>query len=516
MIEIDLNRRLDEIDGVPVAQWLSEDPNLVGFAFAQKIRYGSPTGRWAVVAYLRKKLKPAQLSGRRHVPPLVRVQGREIPTDIVELSAKERNGIVNASTDTTRYRPAGPGSQIGTSAVAHGTFGALVVDNTDDSLQILTANAAILQSKTWTSGMSVFQPYPVLGAPPIGDRIGSLTRAADLSIGPRLYPKEETLTVNAFDGALIKPVDDDDVQSASVTNHLTLAERLQPMVGMIIGCEEVPAAGATCYIASSASSIFDGLDIRPRGSAQITAPTVGQRVHFNGIAGGLQFGTVTAINMTVWVRYAFGWTPQEGLVENTFLIQSDSDSDANIGAMVRSWAGNSVRSRCASCAITSGLETTYDLDMAGDVEVADWLRDNYVMRTYTGAILVQLFYKNEAEFQSRLLSADPTETERKFAEMLYAKYVDIVRNERDGTFSTYVPITSQVLDDIAAVTYGLSRFMTEQEYDACVQLIELLEESQGLSVSGCMEVMDDVDTAERVLDIIGGVPGWEFEYDADT
>src|SRR5699024_3693233 len=131
----------------------------------------------------------------------------------------------------------------------------------------------------------------------------------------------------------------------------------------------------------------------------------------------------------------------------------------------------------------------------------------------TGRMLVQLFYKNEHAFRDRLDEVDPTEAEIEYAELLYDKYVELARSKVSDVSWDYVPLTPETMDDLLAAVYGLSRFMTDQEYDAVQDLVDVLRQIEGDDLRHCMDFMDSRGTADDVLTILQSVPDWDTSYD---
>src|SRR5699024_1052514 len=313
------------------------------------------------------------------------------------------------------------GVEIGIDGGPPGTLGCLVRDNTDDSLQILSTSSVLAYNGTASSGTPVYQPAPPFLFPGVHHTIATLTRSSQpLSLVPKLYPPRETLAPNNVDAAIAAPVTEGIVNDKIINDAFPTDSRVHPIVGMIIGTHISPN-GKSLYIVSRASSVMAALNVRPLRNDAIADPEVGTQAAFAGSSQDPRPTTVLSHESWFKVSYPSPDGPQHGLVTDVFLCSADYGVDADCGAVVYSWAGNKVKSRCSGCAIATDLERAYGIPFTEDVGLADKLRDDYLVKTATGRMLVQLFYKNEHAFRDRLDEVDPTEAEIEYAELLYDK-----------------------------------------------------------------------------------------------
>lgn len=416
-----------------------------------------------------------------------------------------------SSPDRTRYRPAPGGSSIGILGGQPGTLGCLVLDNTDDSLQILTTAGVVTHGGVESIGTPVYQPAPGIFGDP-SDQIGTVTRALSLNVYPALYPVPSNATPT-LDAAIVAPLDASLVVDQTLDAKIPSASRLHPMVGIITSAD-VGYDGAFYYVALALDKLLAALDCRPLHPSSIIEPRVGQAVSFVGAGGGTRHGRIERIDLSLTMRYAHPNGPAVGKAANALLIRAGVSEEEDAGAVLLTWAGNPVESRCSGCAIATDLERTYGVPFTQNVDLADAIRDRYLLPTSTGNMLVQLFYKNEEQFRSRMAAISPTQAELDYARLIYDRYVDLVRNEIDGVAMTYVPVTAQIIDDARAAVYGLSRFMTAPEYDACQALLDLLEDLKGYTMQEAIDYVNLQSTVSRVHAILESVPGWDTSYDS--
>lgn len=411
-----------------------------------------------------------------------------------------------------RLRPAPSGASIGIVGGVPGTLGCLVRDDTDGSVQILTTAGVVTRGGTQSSGTVVYQPAPPQGSlGTAGDAIGTVTRAIALETYPALYPPRRNASA-VVDAAIIRPSDPASVSEATIDLQVPRASRLHPMVAVIVGTEIDPS-GQSTYLALAISAVMNALSVSPIRLDSVAEPAADMQVTVVG-ATGVKAAHIyqTGVNRAT-VHYAHPDGPAAGLVSGAVRMTANDVTDDDIGAVAFIWRGNQVGSRCVGCNIAADLERTYDIPFTQDVGLADQIRDDYLLPTTAGAMLVQLFYKNEDAFRARLAAVSPTQAELDYARLLYTRYLHIVRDEIDDVAYSRIPVTDEVLDDVRASIYGLSRFMTAEEYEACLLLFAILEELEGQTVQQGTNFMNKSDTVDRVHDIISAVPGWDTTYD---
>lgn len=494
---------------VVLTSLLERDSNMVGFGLARKQISGRAPGAMGVTVYVRNKLPFAEVPVGLAVPPTVATLKGPMATDVVAVGMPQLMGL----TINDRVRPAPTGVSIGIVGGLPGTLGCLVRDNTDDSIQILSTAGLLSQGGHMPPGTLVYQPAPSSSTPDPNDVIGTLTRTTQLSTYPSLYPPPTSPPVNSVDGALVRPTVPSMVEDSVLGRKFPPGSRMHPMIGLVVGVE-IDTDSVARYVIAPIRELMTALNVSPLREGSVVAPEVDQVVEMMGAAEGTRRGVVDAIQATYKVHYASLTGPTIGIIQNVALVRGDFGAEADIGAVVFTWAGNGVRSHCSGCAIATDLERTYGIPLTQNVALADQLRDDYLVKTSTGRMLAQLFYKNETRFQQRLQAVSPTKAELDYARLLYDKYVALARAEISKVTMTYIPLTPQSLDEARAAVYGLSRFMTDAEYDACQDLLDVLAAVENLSLREAMEYMDRAYISENVHSILESVPGWDTTYDA--
>jgi len=121
---LDIRRTSLESEQESSVRALLDNKNVVGFGVAEKISKKSPTGKLALVFYVKHKL-PLKRLPRSHIIPSVLPKAfsgvAEIPTDVVEIGA-----IKLDKGPFAERNPIQPGNSIGHSSCLAGTLGAIV------------------------------------------------------------------------------------------------------------------------------------------------------------------------------------------------------------------------------------------------------------------------------------------------------------------------------------------------------------------------------------------------------
>ncbi len=101
-----------------------KDDNITGIGIAEKRTCGKPTGDLVLSFYVKRKKKKSKLGGHRIIPPVIRIGGKAILTDVHEMRTPFR-ALANVQNS-----PIQSGFSVGTSIDAHaGTVGAIVSFN---------------------------------------------------------------------------------------------------------------------------------------------------------------------------------------------------------------------------------------------------------------------------------------------------------------------------------------------------------------------------------------------------
>lgn len=174
--------------------------NIQGLGLGPKISGGQELDEMVLKVYVDRKLPKAKCQNL--VPQRLQVPGveSEVLTDVEEI------GVVELEMDTTRSRPAMPGSGVGHPLVTVGTFGCLVRKRgTQEPLFILSNSHILANSGVAQVGDEILQPaFRDDGEAP-DDVIGTLSEWIDFEFTDTGYP-------NLVDAAIAE------VERANVTS----------------------------------------------------------------------------------------------------------------------------------------------------------------------------------------------------------------------------------------------------------------------------------------------------------
>lgn len=254
-------------------------PNVVGVGVGYQLKQGAPTGEYAVVVMVSKKLPLPALAPETVLPHSV--QG--VNVDVVEV------GEIRAfQARTDKWRPAPGGVSIGHYKITAGTLGTVVRDKNTNERLILSNNHVLANSNDASPGDDILQPGPYDGGSSPNDKIATLERfcpiefttepngcnlaSSYVSVGNAIagllgskhrvssYQSNPQAT-NLVDAAVAKPLNDEDI----------LDEILE--IGVVAGTLDA---------------------------------TLGMAVRKSGRTTGFTTGQINLINATVNVNYGSG------------------------------------------------------------------------------------------------------------------------------------------------------------------------------------------------------------------
>ncbi|MEX2206675.1 MAG: DNA/RNA non-specific endonuclease [Myxococcota bacterium] len=142
-----------------------EDPNVTSIGIGRRSEGGEPTGELCVQFTVRRKAdSPDQLEGlgTKRLPKSLRVDGVDVPTDVVQRSYQPAWEIVSAEAKSprkVRCPNLAPGLSVSHPTGTAGTLGAIVFDTKDGSPCMLS-NWHVLHTPRGTLGDVIVQPGP--------------------------------------------------------------------------------------------------------------------------------------------------------------------------------------------------------------------------------------------------------------------------------------------------------------------------------------------------------------------
>lgn len=258
---------------------LLDMPNVVGVGVGYQLKRGDPTGEYAVVVMVSKKLPLPALATEAILPHSV--QG--VNVDVIEVGEIR---ALQARTD--KWRPAPGGVSIGHYKITAGTFGAVVRDKNTNERLILSNNHVLANSNDASPGDDILQPGPIDGGSSPDDKIATLERFCpiEFTTAPGICNLANTYVSvgNAIAGLLGSKHRVDSYQSNPQATNLVDAAVAKPLNDEDI-LDEILEIG-----------VVEGtLDA-----------TIGMSVRKSGRTTGFTTGQINLINSTVNVNYGGG------------------------------------------------------------------------------------------------------------------------------------------------------------------------------------------------------------------
>lgn len=438
-----------------------DDPNVTGVGIGFRRRAGEWTGDPAVVVLVAKKRPAALVSRHRLLPRTVQVDGTTYQVDVLQagpFSSGAEAALAPAATRaanaiTERMRPPRQGASISNpiDGKTAGTLGLFVVDDTDDTICLLTCNHVIARMGRGTVGEPIIQPGAYDGGGS-ADAIATLKRWAPTpASGTRV------------DGAIAQLTD----QSAYT---LDVAHDLMPPISADHPAVAMVVAGDWFgnNLLTRMDATLDALDVHlpigPGGpvsetdllcdgaTSGLADPQPGMNIEKVGRTTGYTSSTILVIGVRADVSTPIGVITYDDLVHTQFFSEpGDSGSVAFQGGDGKTFTPPSL---LPPCIVLGTLSDYYDLPLTEDNPLADKVRDEFFLQTETGKLLVTLTYVNSESLINRLKDRQATGEELAYADQYYTKYHDFMAAVLADPDSPEV-VTQEHLDDAAFVINGL-------------------------------------------------------------
>lgn len=459
------------------------DRNITGMAFGSRSAHGERTDEPAVVIYVVRKIPERFIPPSRLLPRRMYLGGDKVEVDIVE------TGPLYPLAFTGRTRPADLGISIGNlNDTSAGTFGAVMVDNTDGANVILSNNHVLARVNAGVAGEVVVQPG-VFDGGGAGDRIGALKRFVMLNA-----------TGNIVDGAIASI---DGALGGNVTdqvhnNVIATASHDHPAVGLLF------AGGCARTLINPINDVLAQLNISFPGGAGATASVdVGSNVEKVGRTTEYTTSTVTEIDVTAQIDY----NPDpnvDDLREFDNQIATAWMSDPGDSGSLVYLGGNGGEENHCGCGGSQAASSILDTDVGADAAMVRVVRDKYLRPTALGRWAIDMYYRNEAIGLQRLRDIGVTEEDRAYAKKLFDKYGDTARQAFVHGTRSDERVTEAHLREAKQGLKRAARYLNKDEMDAAHQLLELASEvALGKNAREILAVMNDEKLVARVREIVG-------------
>jgi hypothetical protein len=462
--------------GQRILERFGDDDNVTGVGVGFRRRAGKATDEPVVTVMVKKKRRPSLVSRRRLIPAGIDVDGTMCATDVIQAQA-----VLMSADDTPprlpdMFRPLQFGCGISNFSDARpdaGTLGAFVKDNTDGTVNILTANHVIADNNTAPSRDPVFQPASLDDSS--NYRVATLKRYVPIVGG-----------ATAVDAAIAQVETNVRVTRSYGGVELSAPSRFRPAVGIVVAGDGFGNVWLT-RMSTTLRQIDATLlpDDDPWANVETTQPALNGKLEKVGRTTGKTIGRVHGVAQSVDVE-----VPGQGVVTYTDLIWTQwMGWNGDSGAMVirrdtagqgdrldgdeeesRAYIASLIRDKFDPCEVLTAMQYTYDVPITDDEALSDDVRDQFMAQSETGRFLITLTYLNTDLVRERL---EPEQSAASRATM-------------QSYYRTYQPIITDVMTNPSS-----TRVITRGDGDAYEGLLRALE-GDGVLTSGEKSVASDL------------------------
>ena len=237
-----------------------------------------------MVVYVVKKMPTRFIPPSDLLPRRMYIGGDCVEVDVVE------TGILYPHSFTARERPAPQGVSVAHVAVTAGTIGAVVTDNSDGSMCILSNNHVLANVNAASIGDTIVQPGPFDGGSSPGDDIATLKNFAMLAPSGN--------TVDCAIGQVLFSDGVATVVDAVKNNLMPVASPAHPAVGLLF------AGGCNRTIMNPINDVLSALNISfPAGGGSTVSADIGMNVEKVGRTTEYTTSTIKEIDASVTIKY---------------------------------------------------------------------------------------------------------------------------------------------------------------------------------------------------------------------
>lgn len=459
---------------------LLEDRNVTGVGYGRRTAAGVRTDEPALVVFVARKVSTAVLPMSAVLPRRVYFGRDFLEVDVVE------TGPLYLQSFTARERPVPYGVSVGRAAeVSAGTWGSLVIDNTDGTLCVLSNNHVLA----------------AFNAAPIGDMDvqqgvldGGATPADDIATLKRFVPY--TPVGNVVDCAISQILDAGAVVQQVKDNLIPVATREHPAIGLLF------AGGCNRTLINPIDVVLQQLDISlPPGEDFTSRVEIGQAVEKVGRTTEYTTSSITEIDVSAVVGDGQGGSFQfDGQLATSWMSEA-GDS----GSLVYLGGEGGAEDRCGSCGTTSAASQLLERPLGLDEAIEKDFRNRYVMQTQLGRYLVDTYFANEDRLVARARSTDVREADRRFAQRLYDTFAETVRQIALAPERSDVTLTAAHVDEARKALNRAAPYLRTDELAAAQEALEIVSRFEGRRPVDGLQLLDDAELLRLARDLVDRV-----------
>ncbi|MEU7743457.1 hypothetical protein [Nonomuraea sp. NPDC049158] len=492
-------------------------PGTTAFGYGFRRRGGELTDEPVVIASVAKKRPQGYVARSRLLPRTVEVDGRKWGVDVIQAGpysfgrtggrtgrpTGDRRGP--AAQDATLRKTANQGVGIGNERTDDwGTFGCLVRDLSNGGApSILTAGHAVGSTHGAVPGDVIVQGTWAGGT---GPAIGELTRFTSLRKDGR----------NLIDAAVVKITDLDnfDEFTTSENQEMPRIGVRHPLIGMLVGM-----ASDYSGLCTRIGPILAEMNVRPYQDLgdpdfPVTCDVIDFDMKVDKAGAGSWYTSSIVVGIGV-TPVDLGFLTNHDFYMFDDMVQVDTGfclHDGDAGAAV--CLGGDGRTRIdwtqVNCSFLEGAGEMYDLPLVGDEKLADRFRDDFLLRSRVGRMLVRLFYVNFQALVDRVKGKEASALEKDYAKHLYETYRSVLETVLTTPDTPDRVITSQHVSDAGKVVDGLRPRLSAQEYNAAKQIHALFAQTVGMNRQQLLTMMNGDDLYQKMHTILSRVPTVQY------
>ncbi|WP_433334699.1 hypothetical protein [Spirillospora sp. CA-294931] len=481
------------------------DTNVTALAYGFRRRGGALTDEPVVIASVAKKRPAGYVARDRLLPRTVTVDGRRWGVDVIEAGRFSLSGARADDPDpkAAKYRPLIQGAMIGNLRTGDiGTLGCVVRDmSAGGAAALLTAGHALGSLNGARAGDTIVQPVVPLDAQ---NAVGTLSRFTTLV---RDRP-------NTVDAAVVRVADGISVERWVIEHAIAPVAFTHPLAGIHIA-NGTDGSGLFARI----GDVFSAMNLRswndlgdPEFPVTCDVLDFDMNVEKVGLSGYTS-RPITAMGVTP-VNLKGGAPGHYYMFKDLVQVGAGFSAAGDSGSAVL--LGGDGRTSLpvepgGSCGVMEGVGTLFDLPLKDDITLADTFRDDFLLHSRVGRLLVRMFYVNFDLVLRRIDEQAPADaTEKDYADTFYAKYHDFLKQILTSPDSPTRVVTQEHLQDVGMIKMGLEGRMTAAENTLAGTLYGMFERTLGMNRSQIVTLMNNDAFYREVHDALARVP--EFQH----
>jgi hypothetical protein len=476
-----------------VLRAFAADPGTTAFAYGFRRRGGELTDEPVVIASVAKKRPHGYVAQSRLLPRTVEVDGRKWGVDVIQAGPYRLNGR-RGRTDTTQLSSASQGTAVSNLRTGDfGTFGCLVRDLSNGGApSILTAGHAVGSLNGARPGDIIVQGWG--SGPPIAE----LTRFTQLRKDGR----------NLVDAAVAKIIDTDDADQYAMGTMSPIGVT-HPLLGIHVG-DGSDGSGLFTKI----GPVLAQMNVRPyQDLGDPDFPVTCDVIDFDmkvdkfGAKSLYTSSVVVGLGVTP-VDLGFPQRPDYYMFDDMVQVDTGFSLEGDDGAAVCLGGNGNIRidPNIRICPALEGIGDMYDLPLAGDVALADRFRDDFLLLSRVGRMLVRLFYVNYQAIVDRVADKEADSNEKLYAKSAYDSYRSLMETVLTTPDTPDRVITSKHVNDVGLILQGLRPRLTQQEFVAANALRSIFASTVGMNRQQIITMMNGDDLYQKTYTTLSRVP----------